>query len=163
MLESCKSAQERWGGVSELIDAWLEERVQLLVLYCSLTGSGQTEEDRRPIQEKIRSLCEILVDYISAGHFEIYEQLQQEAIAFRDSKAIERSKELIPLIQKTTDACISFNDKADCFSNITDLQMGLSKLGEVLEERFFLEDKMIEILHNAHKEITQQSEVKSKF
>ena len=32
MLEDCKSAQERWGGVSEIIDRWLQERQQMLVL-----------------------------------------------------------------------------------------------------------------------------------
>jgi regulator of sigma D len=31
MLENCKSAKERWGGVSEIIDRWLEERQQMLV------------------------------------------------------------------------------------------------------------------------------------
>lgn len=33
MLENCQSAKERWGGVSEIIDRWLEERQQMLVQY----------------------------------------------------------------------------------------------------------------------------------
>ena len=51
MLESCKSAQERWGGVSELIENWLEERRILLVLYCSISGVKEPE-DKRPLQIK---------------------------------------------------------------------------------------------------------------
>ena len=31
MLENCRNARERWGGVSELIDRWLKERQELLV------------------------------------------------------------------------------------------------------------------------------------
>jgi len=30
MLENCQSAKERWGGVSEIIDRWLQERQELL-------------------------------------------------------------------------------------------------------------------------------------
>ena len=30
MLESCRNAQERWGGVHQLIDRWLHERQQLV-------------------------------------------------------------------------------------------------------------------------------------
>ena len=37
MLENCKTAQERWGGVSEIIDKWLQERKELLVQYCNLS------------------------------------------------------------------------------------------------------------------------------
>ena len=32
MLENCKTAKERWGGVSEIIDRWLTERQELIVL-----------------------------------------------------------------------------------------------------------------------------------
>ena len=31
MLEDCKNALERWGGVHVLIDRWLDQRRQLLV------------------------------------------------------------------------------------------------------------------------------------
>ena len=37
MLENCRNARERWGGVSELIDRWLKERQELLVHYCELS------------------------------------------------------------------------------------------------------------------------------
>ena len=38
-------------------------------------------------------------------------------------------------------------------SPITELPKDLSELGELLEERFQLEDELIETLHNAHKEM----------
>ena len=36
MLENCRNARERWGGVSELIDRWLKERQELLVHYYNM-------------------------------------------------------------------------------------------------------------------------------
>ena len=77
MLENCKSAKERWGGVSEIIDRWLEERQTVLVQYCALSEREQTLSDLQR-GEKLRSFCQILVDYVSAGHFEVYDQLIKE-------------------------------------------------------------------------------------
>ncbi len=37
MLENCQTLQQHWGGVSEVIDRWLEERRELLVKYCELS------------------------------------------------------------------------------------------------------------------------------
>ncbi len=45
MLENCKDAKERWGGVNEIIDRWLEERQQMLVQYCALSGLDQQLSD----------------------------------------------------------------------------------------------------------------------
>ncbi len=156
MLEGCKSAKERWGGVSELIDNWLNGRQELLVLYCSLSGVEQLRVDERPFFEKMRHLCQMLVDYVSAGHFEIYEQLQQEAAEFNDDVALHSATALFDAIQKTTEFCLDFNDGIDKFSDIQSLQVALSKLGECLEERFALEDQLIEILHNSHGEVVTQ-------
>ena len=152
MLEGCKSAKERWGGVSELIDNWLNERQNIIVLYCSMTGVDHQGNNDRPLQEKLRSFCQLLVDYVSAGHFEIYEQLQREAIDFGDKEALSRSGHLFPGIQRNTEACLDFNDQCEKLGSIPELQTTLSNIGETLEERFSLEDKLVEILHNAHKD-----------
>ena len=77
MLESCRNAQERWGGVHLLIDRWLQERHALINAFDGLHGGA--EAATRPALQKF---CEILLDYVSAGHFEIYEQLLNEAEAF---------------------------------------------------------------------------------
>ena len=39
MLEDCKSASERWGGVHQLIDRWLEQREHLLEVLSELEQS----------------------------------------------------------------------------------------------------------------------------
>lgn len=155
MLEGCKNARERWSGVHGLVDKWLHERQELLVLYTGLVH--QISEGAMPKSSKVHELCEIMVDYTSAGHFEIFEQLYREAEAFCDTRAIELGNKVLPMIQVSTDAILDFHeafDKRD-LSGIdqTTLSEHLSGLGEQLAERFQHEDLLIETLHNAHQEL----------
>jgi regulator of sigma D len=153
MLEKCKSAKERWGGVSGIIDGWLEERQMLISLFVHLPEHHINEE----LNRKIQSFCEVLMDYLSSGHFEVYEQLLREGSDFADG-SLEEGQELLPKIQVSTDIALDFNDD---FSNLLDptvqqireFSEHLSKLGEALEERFELEDKMIAVLHTSHREV----------
>ncbi|WP_067515659.1 Rsd/AlgQ family anti-sigma factor [Endozoicomonas ascidiicola] len=151
MLKGCQTAKERWGGVSEIIDRWLSERQELIVLYCSINGMDQFDDDNRPVANKLKELCQILVDYVSAGHFEVYEQLIQEALEHKD-KSGEFVLDIIPRLEENTSKCLSFNDSCESISSLQRLQESVSELGEALEERFSLEDNMIEILHEPHRE-----------
>ena len=148
MLENCKSARERWGGVSNIIDRWLQERQDLLVLYCNLSDSadGDIQASRLP------QFCQIVVDYISAGHFEVFEQLVLEGREFDDQAGLDESKILFEKIQLTTDSILDFNDKYEETDDIETLKTDLSALGEALEMRFELEDRMIEVLHVSHRD-----------
>lgn len=156
MLEKCKSAKERWGGVSGIIDGWLEERQMLISLFVHLPEHHINEE----LNSKIQSFCEVLMDYLSSGHFEVYEQLLREGSDFADG-SLEEGQELLPKIQVSTDIALDFNDD---FSNLLDptvqqireFSEHLSKLGEALEERFELEDKMIAVLHTSHREVVAE-------
>jgi regulator of sigma D len=152
MLENCRNAKERWGGVSDLIDRWLKERQELLVHYCGLSGEAD-REDLDALQPKFVRLCEVLVDYVSAGHFEIYEQLIQEAREFDDG-GVELAARVYPEIEKTTEVALNFNDQIDDQPLTQELVEerfeALSELGEALESRFEMEDVLIDQLHNAH-------------
>jgi len=156
MLENCKTAKERWGGVSEIIDRWLTERQELIVLYCELSSISREKENEEPYSRNIQKMCQVLVDYVSAGHFEVYEQLLNEANEFNDG-GIELAERLFPKIQETTEIALDFNDEYDNSaheSNLIEvLPEKLSLLGEALEERFVLEDQLIECLHNSHREL----------
>ncbi len=154
MLDNCRNARERWGGVSELIDRWLKERQELLVRYCELSGENDFSQTEA-LREKCVRLCEVLVDYVSAGHFEVYEQLIQEAREFNDG-GLELAAKVYPRIEETTEVALNFNDRLDgrilSEEELKDLFGELSRLGEVLESRFEMEDFLIEHLHNAHAE-----------
>ncbi|MDR8013336.1 sigma D regulator [Ectopseudomonas guguanensis] len=151
MLESCRNAQERWGGVHQLIDRWLGERRELVQAYTALTKAPQAPTINC---ESVQGFCELLVDYVSAGHFEVYEQLTSEAKAFNDKRGLELAKQIYPRIEAITEFALAFNDRCDngdCRDNAS-LVTELNRLGKLLHERFELEDCLIEVLHNAHQE-----------
>lgn len=151
MLESCRNAQERWGGLHLMIDRWLQERQQLVRVFKSLNA-----DQHAPAANAIdlEGFCEVLVDYVSAGHFEIYEQLLSEARAFDDQRGIELARTIYPRLEAITQAALSFNDhceNGDCRESKS-LHVELEQLGLLLQERFELEDCLIEVLHTAHKQ-----------
>jgi regulator of sigma D len=146
MLESCQNAQERWGGVHELIDRWLLERNELVKAYDDLGAEPDAlSETRKQLQE----FCGTLVDYVSAGHFEIYEQLTGEAKAFNNARGLELADTLYPRINVITEKLLAFNDLCDEGKCVAEK---FKELGGLLHERFELEDCLIEVLHTAHKE-----------
>ncbi|MEX3774519.1 sigma D regulator [Pseudomonas sp. MYb118] len=146
MLESCQNAQERWGGVHLLIDRWLQERHELVRAYDDLGAKPEAlGENRKPLQE----FCGVLVDYVSAGHFEIYEQLTGEAKAFGDTRGLELAETIYPRIDVITEKLLAFNDLCDAGKCVAEK---FKELGGLLHERFELEDCLIEVLHTAHKE-----------
>lgn len=121
-----------------LINKWLEERRDLLVSYCDVAGV-QPYQPENPIERRLQDFCEILVDYISVGHFEMYQHLLDEGIA--DAELAEK---IYPHIAATTERALEFNEKYE--SSNTDWQSlpkDLSQLGVALAARFELEDKMI--------------------
>ncbi len=148
MLENCTSAKERWGGVSDIIDRWLQERQQLLVNYCALSDDPDGEQAAAQLQR----ICEILVDYVSAGHFEVYDQLVKEGQEFDDQNALKEAATLFENIDNTTEFALDFNDKYLATDDLDSLVLDLSRLGEVLATRFEAEDRIIEVLHYAHQD-----------
>lgn len=147
MLESCKNAQERWGGVNLLIDRWLQERREVVAAYAAASAVSPGEH-----VDVLRSFCEVLLDYVSAGHFEVYEQLTSEAKAFGDTRGLDLAQRLYPRIEATTESALAFNDRCDAGADCAALLDELKHLGQLLRERFELEDCLIEVLHNAHQE-----------
>ncbi|HFL2187853.1 sigma D regulator [Pseudomonas putida] len=150
MLDSCQNAQERWGGVHKLIDRWLEERQELAQALRGLRDVKLAFADK----DTNGTFCGLLVDYVSTWHFEVCEQLIIEAKAFDDAKALQLAKTIYPRIDDITQIALAFNDhcdKGEC-KDTERFADKLAKLDALLHERFELEDCLIEVLHNAHKE-----------
>jgi regulator of sigma D len=155
MLESCQNAQERWGGLHLMIDRWLQERQQLVRAYKDLNAEKHAPAANA---RDLQGFCEVLVDYVSAGHFEIYEQLLQEARAFGDERGLELARKIYPRIETITQVALAFNDHCDNGDSrdSKSLHVELEHLGSLLQERFEIEDCLIEVLHNAHKQAAPQ-------
>ena len=80
------------GGVHQLIDRWLHERQQLVQAFDALSGI----QAPAPNAEELQHFCQLLLDYASAGHFEVYEQLTAEGKAFGDQRGLELAKQIFP-------------------------------------------------------------------
>ena len=152
MLDNC-TIKERWTGVNTLIERWLQARQAVIVEFCALSGVHELSSRPDSSNTRLLNFCEQLVDYLSTGHFEVYYELIREAEAFADGSA-ELAKSLMPQITATTQTAMAFHDQyAESEGDITALPKNLSKLGEILEARFELEDQLIDTLHEAHREL----------
>lgn len=153
MLEDCKTAQERWGGVHALIDRWLEQRYDMLVTLVDLREF--CDADLSAVSKtRIDTFSEALMDYISAGHFEIYPQLREEAKAFEDREALAVADKLLARVDASTQLVLDFDNEyatpSRCQRYTDRLPGWLEKLGGSMTERFDLEDQLISRLHAAH-------------
>ena len=60
----------------QMVDKWMTERQQMLVLYCQLAGLEPYTPDRSS-KDLLRQFCQVMVDYIAFGHFEVYNRIGQ--------------------------------------------------------------------------------------
>lgn len=153
MLENCKTAQERWGGVHRLIDRWLDARREMLVAFMDLQEACDADPES-VTKERINDFSELLMDYISAGHFEIYPQLREEAKAFSDHEALTLADRLLERLEISTQLALDFENEFStptrCQHYVFRLPAWLDRLSKGLTERFALEDQLIGRLHAAH-------------
>lgn len=154
MLTKLKKAKIEWGGTLSVIDNWLEARQSLVVLYCELAGLPPYQQEKRglPEQRKITKFCQLLLDYASTGHFEVYEQIIAKC-KMDNENSLEVAQELYSHITTTTDTALNFNDKyAESASDkaLLDFDKDLSELGQVMESRFEREDKLLAVVYLHH-------------
>jgi regulator of sigma D len=141
---------EFWSWAHERIKHWLEARRELLVIFCRLSNFKDFKDNDYAQGKQLQTFCQQLVDYISEGHFEIFEQLIDEGHLFNDADALASGKKLLPAIYSLTDLILDFNDKYLATDDLSTLTTDLSILGETLAQRFEIEDRMVNILHSAH-------------
>ncbi|MCZ6828034.1 MAG: sigma D regulator [Gammaproteobacteria bacterium] len=150
MLDNCSNNEERWNAVEGLLQTWLRERRDILVRYTALAATLDKSDDSNNLQSGLRALCQLLVDYVSVGHFEVFYELIREAEAFDDGSG-KLASDIIPKIGDTTEVILGFDEKYPLpEGTVADYTADMSLLGEVLERRFELEDGLIAGLHKAH-------------
>jgi len=150
MLQRSEQAKQRWGGLHNAIDRWLHERQDVLVGYFQLAGLPPYQKDSHqlPSVDAIRAFCELLMDYVSAGHFEVYDQIVS-ASAEHTKDMLKLADELYPKIADTTDVALRFNDTYGDATDKTDFKhfdQDLSNLGEAIELRMEYEDQLLATL-----------------
>lgn len=140
---------ERRAGSRGMVRKLMDERTEMLSLYCRLAGVDTAKNGRRhaPTAELLQSFCQVMVDYLAAGHFSLYERMVN-GNERRQSLAAQ-AEQLYPKIAETTQSALDFNDKYDG-KNGMELSMAfdddLSRLGEVLASRIEMEDRLLKLV-----------------
>lgn len=140
-----------------LVTELQEERHQVWSLYCKI-GEQKPYTCSSETQALITQLSQLLIDYVSLGHFGIYEHLLSGTE--RRDAVLTAAKDIYPEFSKTTESVISFNDKYDDNKhklNVDNLESDLSSLGENLAKRIELEDKLCHLVMGQN-EITDAKE-----
>ncbi|CAI8284710.1 MAG: Regulator of sigma D [Porticoccaceae bacterium UBA1117] len=150
MVKDNQKLQSHWSNVSKIIERWLEERRELLAKYCDLTEVIDVSDNAVKHVEELQEFCELMVDYISVGHFEIFDQLHKEGQLFEDASGLDKEPNLLEKIQTTTEYILDFNDKYLSSHDLDARIIDLASLGEIFAQRFGLEDKLIDVLHSSH-------------
>ena len=145
--ETGAAAKDRRAGTTEMVRKLTEERAEVLALFCRVAGlspfdgKNSKDKDKRAL---LQEFCQVLVDYVAAGHFSLYERIAAGRERRKEVAAL--ADRLYPDIVDTTDAVLDFNDKYDCEDHCVmgeALEDDLSKLGEILAGRIELEDQLL--------------------
>ncbi|MGF1752995.1 sigma D regulator [Vibrio makurazakiensis] len=151
MLNKFKQTQEQWGGSNEVIDHWLETRQSLIVEYCKLAALQPCSTKTATVTElpspaELQGFCQHLVDYISEGHFKIYDMVMDkwQSTGFKVTEEINQTYGHIVL---TTEPLLNFTDSYAAIADNDELESfdsDLSLIGEIIEARFEVEDQLIQ-------------------
>ncbi len=133
---------ERRAALRHAVAELLDERRQLLVLFCRLAGANRAEAPKL-----LESFCQVLIDYTSLWQFEIHDDLVRRAAG--DARLLERLEREQAHILRANEEALAFNDhydESDGRLDPAEFDQWLSRLGERLASRFDAEDRILSAL-----------------
>ena len=146
MASGEKQGGERRDSTRHQIRKLLDERRQMFALYGRLV-EGAPFREALPDPARIQVFCEILIDYVAAGHFGLYRRFTEGRERRRD--LVRLAADIYPAISATTEVAVDFNDRYVRAEAVTDREgfaRDLSSLGELLDKRAELEDRLVEAM-----------------
>ena len=146
MSVKASARPERRRRATQLITELQNERHDLWSLYCQI-GELKPFSNAETVKTKLTKFAQVLVDYISLGHFGLYERILSGNE--RRDRLLSVATEIYPEFSGITDLSVNFNDKyekVDDISVFSSLSEDLSELGESLAKRFDLEDRLCELM-----------------
>ena len=138
-----KTGKDRRKVSNHLIENMLDERNRILSLLLQVSDINVTkpgQEDRELLEE----FCQLLVDYIAAGHFGLYGRIADGTERRKDVTAV--ANKTYPKIEFSTQQALEFTEKYNTENSnksLENLSADLSLLGESLATRIELEDRLI--------------------
>ena len=147
MLNSSLLQKDKSFQTLHLVSTLQAERSAVWTMYCEIAKMQASFTDTAKIAPMLSSFSQLLIDYVSLGHFGIYEKLM--AKKQQSLTALSSATKLYPAFSNTTAAAILFND-AYVGNKRTwqteNLARDLSKLGENLARRMEMEDWLCRLL-----------------
>lgn len=140
---AAQAAKHPRSATRQIIDDMLAQRTRMLKLLWELSKQDLKQADEA-IRETLDDFLSVLVDYIAAGHFGLYERIAMGSE--RRTPVVETAREIYPRIADTTVAAVEFNERygsADAKTLASGLARDLSMLGEEVTTRIELEDRLI--------------------
>jgi regulator of sigma D len=138
--------QERRAASYELIQHMLKERNQLLTLLLQVS-SDSSENKSAQLGADLEDFIQVLVDYIAAGHFGLYQRIAEGKE--RRKSVSELAVKIYPRIEQTTQIALAFDEKYNMENEnrtFDSFAEDVSMLGEELTTRIELEDQLIQLL-----------------
>ena len=143
MSNSAVTPMQKRSQTNSLISELLEERKEVWSVYCVVAGIEPQKTDDS-MEELVRKFCQLSVDYISLGHFGVYQRILDGKE--RRRAILQAAERIYPLISRATEAVLDFNDKYQTLTPamiLQDLASDLSVVGEHLANRIEWEDELL--------------------
>lgn len=143
MLQQINPSSFSRAGIDLLVKEWLKHRQEVLVYYSQLSTLTENHE------ESLEHFCEVLLDYIAAGHFKMFEKLAEfyqsstQAGLQVSPNDLPLNSNLLKKILITTDVVLEFNETYTKPKSLEKLSFDLSHLGETLANRMDWEDEFV--------------------
>jgi regulator of sigma D len=150
LLTTLNRTKQVSAGNLKWIDEMIHSREKMITMYFMLLTlpvdrDNSNELDCHPSYEQLVEFCNILIDYLSRGHFEIYPKILT-IMEHVSNRRLTVARRLIPRIENTTEHILEFHDKYSTELNeekLKTLRQDLGSLGQWLEIRFKHEDRMV--------------------
>jgi regulator of sigma D len=143
MLDQATQSLVKFSGHSNSLDRWLQHRQLLVSGYFHMITKAQAST--LPQLSDVRYWCVELVDYLTAGHFQVFSELVPVANA--PQQTADEFDAKYSSISSTTDDLLKMQETVFSLNedNNVALQEMLSGLGETLAKRLEMEDLLISI------------------
>lgn len=146
MTTATETRPERRQQASALIDELVNERRQVWALYFRV-AELKPFSDTEQVEEVVKEFSQLLIDYLSLGHFGIYRRILEGRE--RRRAILEVAEKIYSEFSGTTQDAMTFNDKyehPDSGLYAQDLEKDLSLLEERLARRFEMEDQLCSLI-----------------
>lgn len=135
--------EERRTATQDLIDKLLQERQEMLVLFCEVAGLEPYHRSAS-LDDQLQTFCQVLIDYTAFGHFEVFGRISDGNE--RRGAVLKVAEKIYPEFVKASELAVAFNDRYDLSDHqlqLNHLPEDLSRLGEELAVRIELEDQLL--------------------